>query len=70
MEQELEAPLDKKLSVEVTVDAYDKRKILIFNEVERYSVPYKVYISNPKTGKKTFFLRENSPVVVLRIILS
>ena len=58
MEQELEAPLDKKLSVEVTVDAYDKRKILIFNEVERYSVPYKVYISNPKTGKKRFFTGE------------
>lgn len=58
MEQELEVPLDKKLSVEVTVDAYDKRKILIFNDVERYSVPYKVYISNPKTGKKRVFTGE------------
>lgn len=55
MEQELEAPLDKKLSVEVIVDAYDKRRILVINDMERYSVPYKVYISNPVTGKKRIF---------------
>lgn len=55
MEQELEAPLDKQLSVEVTVDAYEKKRIRIFNDIESYSIPYKVYISNPKTGKKGVF---------------
>ena len=58
MEQELDTPLDKKLSVEVTVDAYDKRRILILNDLERYSVPYTVYISNPGTGKKRIFSGE------------
>jgi len=58
MEQELEAPLDKKLSVEVIVDAYDKRRVLVLNDMERYSVPYKVYISNPETGKKRIFSGE------------
>lgn len=58
MEQELETSLDKKLSVEVTIDAHDKRQIVIFNDIERYSVPYKVYMSNPKTGKKRTFSGE------------
>lgn len=58
MEQQLETPLDKELSVKVTVDAHDKRKIEVFNEMERYSVPYKVYVSHPKTGKKHTFSGE------------
>ena len=57
-EQELEVPLDKNLSVEVTVDAHDKRRIRILNDIERYSVPYKVYMSNPRTGKKRVFSGE------------
>jgi hypothetical protein len=58
MRQELETSLDKELSVEVTVDAYDKRRIRTFNEIERYSVPYKLYVSNSKTGKKRVFSGE------------
>lgn len=57
-EQELEVPLDKNLSVEETIDAYDKRRIRILNEIERYSVPCKVYMSNPRTGKKRIFSGE------------
>ena len=57
-EQELEIPLDKNLSVEVTVEAHDKRRIRILNDIERYSVPYKVYMSNPRTGKKRIFSGE------------
>ncbi len=58
LRQELEVPVDKKLSVEVTVDAYDKRRILVLNDMERYSVPYKVNISHPETGKKRIFSGE------------
>ncbi|KAF5032508.1 hypothetical protein DSECCO2_616520 [anaerobic digester metagenome] len=57
-EQELEVTLDKELSVKVTIDAYDERRIEVFNEMERYSVPYNVYISHPQTGKKRTFSGE------------
>ena len=57
-EQVFETSLDKELSVEVTVDAYDKRRVRTFNDMERYFVPYKLYVSNPKTGKKRIFSGE------------
>lgn len=58
MQQELDVSLDKNLSVEVTVDPYDKRRVLVLNDIEMYFVPYKVYISNPNTGKKRVFAGE------------
>ena len=56
--QELEISFDKELSVDVTIDGFDKRKISVFNVLEEYSVPYKVFISNPKTDKKSVFSGE------------
>ena len=53
--QQLDDGLDEDLSVSVTIDAYDVRKVCVYNSVERYEVPYKVYASNPDTGKKCEF---------------
>lgn len=54
-EQHLAVDLDKELSVDVTIDGFDKRKVIVFNVMRSYSVPYKIYISNPRTGKKLTF---------------
>ena len=64
-EQQLAVGLDKELSVDVTIDGFDKRKVIVFNEMRNYSVPYKLYISNPRTGKELTFsgkLRSSEPV--------
>lgn len=64
-EQHLAVGLDKKLSVDVTIDGFDKRKVIVFNEMRDYSVPYKVYISNPRTGKELTFsgkLNSSEPI--------
>ena len=54
-EQHLAVSLDKELSVDVTIDGFDKRKVIVFNVMRSYSLPYKIYISNPRTGKKLTF---------------
>ena len=54
-EQHLAVDLDKELSVNVTIDGFDKRKVIVFNVMRSYSLPYKIYISNPRTGKKLTF---------------
>lgn len=51
-EQHLAVDLDKEFSVDVTIDGFDKKKVVVFNVMRSYSVPYKIYISNPRTGKK------------------
>lgn len=51
-EQHLAVDLDKEFSVDVTIDGFDKIKVVVFNVMRSYSVPYKIYISNPRTGKK------------------
>lgn len=50
--QHLAVDLDKEFSVDVTIDGFDKIKVVVFNVMRSYSVPYKIYISNPRTGKK------------------
>ena len=63
--QELETNLDKELSVKVTVDGGDIREVILFNNLEYYVVPYKVYLSNPSTDKKLLFsgeLRSSRPI--------
>lgn len=54
-QQYLPVDLDKDLSVDVTIDGYDKRKIIVYNLIRYYSVPYVIYLSNPKTGKELTF---------------
>lgn len=56
--QDLEANLNKELSVNVTIDGGDIRNVIVFNEMEKYSVPYKVYLSNSHTNKKRVFSGE------------
>lgn len=51
-EQHLAVDLDKEFSVDITIDGFDKIKVVVFNVMRSYSVPYKIYISNPRTGKK------------------
>ncbi|WP_294630210.1 hypothetical protein [uncultured Bacteroides sp.] len=45
----------KDKAVEVTIGAHDKRKVLVFNYLEQYVVPLKVYASNPISGGKREF---------------
>lgn len=54
-EQLLDAGLDKNKEVEVTVRPGDKRRIEIYLCLEEYSVPLKVYASNPETGRRRIF---------------
>ena len=54
-DQKLETDLDKNLAVEVTISSGERREVIVYNLVERYTVPYRVYISNPRTGKKLEF---------------
>ncbi|MDD2476613.1 MAG: hypothetical protein PHI32_11965, partial [Dysgonamonadaceae bacterium] len=63
--QHLAVDLDKELCVDVTIDAFDKRKVIVFNVMRSYSVPYKIYISNPRTGKELTFsgkLNSSEPI--------
>ncbi len=53
--QHLPTGLDKKLVVDVTIDPFDIRKVIVYNEFISYSVPYKIYLSNPKIGKELTF---------------
>lgn len=50
--QQLDTNLDKDMSVDVTIDPFDRRAVIVYNEMKSYYVPYKVYLSNPGTGKK------------------
>ena len=54
-QQYIAADVDKDKAVEVKIDAHDKRKVVIYNYLERYEVPLKVYASNPITGGKREF---------------
>ncbi|WP_304964502.1 hypothetical protein [Bacteroides acidifaciens] len=53
--QYIAADVDKDKAVEVKIDAHDKRKVVVYNYLERYEVPLKVYASNPITGGKREF---------------
>ncbi len=54
-DQKLETDLDKNLAVEVTISSGERREVIVYNLVERYTVPYRVYLSNPRTAKKLEF---------------
>jgi hypothetical protein len=54
-QQYIAADVDKDEAVEVKIDAHDKRKVVVYNYLERYEVPLKVYVSNPITGGKRQF---------------
>ena len=54
-EQHLDVDLDKELSVDVTIGGHDKRKVIVYNLMRDYSVPYTIYMSNPRTGKEITF---------------
>lgn len=53
--QYIAADVDKDKAVEVKIDAHDKRKVVVYNYLERYEIPLKVYASNPITGGKREF---------------
>ena len=57
-EQRLDVDLNKELSVDVTIDGFDKRKVVVLNLMRSYSVPYIIYLSNPRTGKEITFSGE------------
>lgn len=54
-EQQLDTNLDRELTVDVTIDAFDNRVVIVYNVMKSYSVPYKVYLSNHRTGKRLTF---------------
>lgn len=54
-QQYIATDVDKDKAVEVKIDAHDKRKVVVYNYLERYEVPLKVYASNPITGGKREF---------------
>lgn len=54
-QQYIAADVDKDKAVEVKIDAHDKRKVVVYNYLERYEIPLKVYASNPITGGKREF---------------
>lgn len=54
-QQHLVVDLDKELIVDISIDAFEKRKVTVYNVMKSYSVPYEVYLSNPRTGKKLTF---------------
>ena len=54
-DQHLSTNLDKELAVDVTIDGFSRRKVIVYNKLIWYSVPYKIYLSNPKTGKELIF---------------
>lgn len=73
-DQQLKTDLDKELTVDVTIDGFDNRKIKIFNELKKYTVPYTIYLSNPKTGNQRIFtgiLRSEEPIdyLILKQVL-
>lgn len=45
----------KNISEEVTVDAYQSKRIRVFVDIEEYSVPYTLYLSNPGTGRSRVY---------------
>lgn len=63
-EQQIPADLDKNLKAEKTVAAGCCRKWLIYNGVDKYFIPYKMYVSHPTTGRQRVFegeLQSTSP---------
>ena len=57
-DQQLKTDLDNELFVDVTIDGFDNRKIRVFNQLRKYTVPYSIYLSNTKTGKRRSFTGE------------
>ncbi|MBF6596819.1 MAG: hypothetical protein ITF98_01145 [Fermentimonas sp.] len=57
-DQQLKTNLDTEFSAEVTIGGFDNRKISVFNLVRIYTVPYSLYLSNTKTGKRRSFTGE------------
>lgn len=51
----LDTGLDRNLEVPVTVQAGERRRIEVFLCLEKYSVPFTVYASNPETGRNRVF---------------
>lgn len=51
-EQRLDAGLDKELKVPKTIGPGKNVRLEVYNGIEQYNVPYKVYLSNSLTGKK------------------
>ena len=50
--QKIDAGLDRNYAVEVSINAGEKRRVEVYIQMEKYSVPFKVYASNPETGRK------------------
>lgn len=57
-EQKLETKLEKNLEVKKNVLAGDVRKLMVYNGIDEYTVPYKVYVSHPITGRQRIFKGE------------
>lgn len=53
LEQEMDVPLlDKDLAVKVPIDAGKDIRITVFNNLDCYHVPFTLYASQPRTGKR------------------
>ena len=57
---QLESGLDTNVKEEITVNAGEHRRTEIYYIREIYNGPYRVYASNPSTGKKQVFSGEIS----------
>lgn len=53
--QKLGTELDAAFEAEVTVNAGEKKEVIVFNDIEQYSIPFCAYISNPGTGRSRSF---------------
>lgn len=51
-EQEVDVTLDKNLEVKVSIDAGKNIHITVFNNMDCYHVPFTLYASHPRTGKR------------------
>lgn len=51
----LDTDLDRNLEIPATVKAGERRCIEVYLCMEKYSVPFKVYASNPETGRERVF---------------
>ena len=48
----------KMVLAPTTIDGFDNRNIRVFNQLRKYTVPYSIYLSNAKTGKRRSFTGE------------
>lgn len=53
--QYIDINADRNLAVTVTIDAHDRRRVLVYNYVQQYGVPFKIYASGPKKDEKYQF---------------